>query len=194
MEILQSHPAPDMGHWTVDLMHRFPEREIWTDKRGMYAFVCWDWVNPLTEWIGKRKVLEIMAGAGWLAKALRSKGIDVIATDDHSWIDEKRWPLQTEVERLSALKALKKYGRSVDIVICSWPYMNNDAYHALRLLGKINPAAIFLYIGEWEGGCTASNKFFEHYGLIEQEQFKKVTRAYKSWWCMHDRIYLGRYV
>lgn len=38
---------------------------------GMWAIVFHEWVKELAKWIGNRQCLEIMAGAGWLAKALK---------------------------------------------------------------------------------------------------------------------------
>ena len=58
-------------------------------EAGMFAYVSWKWVNPFVRWIGKRKVLEVMAGAGYLTYALREKGVDVIATDNKSWYEKR---------------------------------------------------------------------------------------------------------
>ena len=96
---------------------------------GMYGFVSWKWVNPFVEWLGDRKVLEVMAGRGWLSKALRDKEVDVIATDDYSWHESEGWddPL-TNVDRLDAVKSIEVYGEEIDILIMSWPYMDETAY------------------------------------------------------------------
>ena len=54
-------------------------------KRGMWAIVDKHWTKELAKWIGNRKCLEVMAGAGWLAKALDFYKVDIIATDDYLW-------------------------------------------------------------------------------------------------------------
>ena len=36
-------------------------------ERGMWALVYKDFARELAAWIGDRKVLEVMAGRGWLA-------------------------------------------------------------------------------------------------------------------------------
>ena len=42
-------------------------------SRGMWAIVDKTWTARLAAWIAGRRVLEVMAGAGWLAKALDVK-------------------------------------------------------------------------------------------------------------------------
>lgn len=168
-------------------------RDNWIN-RGMFAFVSWKWVNPFSEWIGKRKVLEVMAGAGWLAKALREKGIDIIATDDHSWSKLQKWGDVTEVKELKALEAIEKYGRKVDIMIMSWPYMDKNAYKAIKKLHEVNPQALVVYIGEGNGGCTADSNFFESFFPVADEEFEsKVANEFEAWPYIHDQMQLGKY-
>ena len=62
----------------------------WRDEccnRGMWALVYRSFARKLAVWIGNRRVLEVMAGRGWLAKALSEEGVSIIATDDNSWDD-----------------------------------------------------------------------------------------------------------
>lgn len=164
---------------------------------GMFCFVSWKWINPFAEWIGERKVLEVMAGRGWLSHGLREKGIDVIATDDMSWHKElqfQKWnDLVTEVENLDAVESVRKYGKSIDILVMAWPYMDNTAYQVIKELHKINPDALVVYCGEW-GGCTADDAFIDHFKRVSDENFSEnVSRNYQSWSGIHDRLYLGRY-
>lgn len=168
-------------------------REEWISK-GMFAFVSWEWVRPLAGWIGERKVLEVMSGAGWLARALTGMGVSVCATDNNSWLKEheKKWEHQVDIEELGAIEAIEKYGRQVDLLIISWPYMDEDAYNVLVKMHEVNPAALIIYIGEI-GGCCASESFFEHYEYIEDEQFEQVSRKFRSWPCIHDILTLGKY-
>jgi hypothetical protein len=183
------------GEWDFNIdrdMQEFREKEAWT-KAGMYAFVCWIWVEPLAEWLRGKRVLEIMAGAGWLARALREKGIDVVATDDHSWPRKHEWTLQTEVEELDALKAIQKYADQTDILVMSWPYMDPTAFLSLQAWAKLKPGALAIYIGEGDGGCTADEEFFQHFEEVEDPAFDEIARKYVTWWGLHDRINLGRY-
>jgi hypothetical protein len=163
------------------------------NEKGMYTYVSWKWINPFVEWIAGRKCLEIMAGAGYLSYALREKGVSVIATDNMSWHKKGEWNLVTDVEKLTANKAIAKYGKKVDIVIMGWPYMDDFAFKALRNLYYVNPKALMVYIGESCGGCTADDKFFNHFDHISDLEFERVCSNYEQFTGMHDYPYLGRY-
>lgn len=172
----------------------FKLREQWL-KKGMYALVTWSWVTPFAKWIGNKKCLEVMAGRGWLSLALQSLGIDVIATDDYSWLKQKNWdePV-TEVEELDSIEAIEKYGKDIDLLIISWPYMDDVAYNTIKKLNEINPNVQIIYIGEGMGGCTADDDFHEHFKEIDDEDFQKAVSGFQQWWGLHDYVYLGRYI
>lgn len=173
---------------TKNLQYKFA-----CNDAGMYAHVSWKWVIPFASWISERKCLEVMAGAGHLSFALKKLGINIITTDDLSWQELKKWTPVTEIEQLTANKAIRKYGKDVDIVIMAWPYMDSYAYQALKMLYIVNPNALVIYIGEGEGGCTADDRFFEHWDEIEDERLKEAQTKYERFFGMHDRIELGRY-
>ena len=160
---------------------------------GMFGFVSWRWINPFAEWLGERKCLEVMSGRGWLSKALREKGKEVIATDNYSWLGHCEANV-TDVEKLDAVSAVEKYGKDIDILIMCWPFMDNVAYQTIKRLYEVNPQAIVVYIGEGGGGCTADEKFHDHFGIIDDEEFyEKVASMYQSWEGIHDRMYVGKY-
>jgi len=164
-------------------------------KKGMFALVSWQWVKPFAKWIGDKKCLEVMAGRGWLSLALQSLGVDIIATDDYSWGIKRNWdePV-TEVEELDTIEAVKKYGEGVDLLIMSWPYMDDNAYNTIKELNNINPDVQIVYIGEGYGGCTASDEFHEHFQEIEDEEFQNAVSGFQQWWGLHDYVSLGKYV
>jgi hypothetical protein len=104
------------------------------------------------------QALEVMAGKGWLSYWLRKKGLNIVATtDNHSWWNFDYANCPVNVEKLTALKALRKYHHN--IVILSWPPMSNAA---LRVLEHVRRGVFVLYIGEDYEGCTANNAFFEY--------------------------------
>jgi hypothetical protein len=163
-----------------------------------FVFVSWDWIEPLVQWIGSKKCLEVMSGKGTLSYALRKKGVDVIATDDFSWAKKEEFSswktTYTEIENIDAVEAVNKYGKDIDILIMSWPYMDNTAYIIIKKLNEINPNALVVYIGEGYGGCTANSNFFDCFEEIEDEFFNnQVTRKYKSFPSIYDRPILGKY-
>src|SRR5207247_924817 len=78
-------------------------------------------------------VLEVGAGRGDLARALRERGLPVVATDDGSWLDGRRsWPgaLPTDVEPLPYATALARY--QPGIVLCAWMPLGEDWTPAFR--------------------------------------------------------------
>lgn len=176
------------------------ERYVMRDKyikEGMFGFVSWKWVNPFVKWINNRKCLEVMAGRGILSYALKQKGVNIITTDDFSWHTKeefKQWNNSiTEIEKIDAIEAIKKYGKEVNIVIMSWPYMDNTAYQVLKTLYEVNPFVYLVFIGEHWGGCTADDEFFQHFEEIEDENFQVVNEKYERWFGLHDYMMLGRY-
>lgn len=161
-------------------------------KRGMYAFVSKDWIKPLAKWIGERKVLEVMAGAGWLSKALDEEGVNIISTDNYSWKNCTKQQIYN-IEHYDASKAIAKYGKDVDIVIMSWPYMNNLAYRLIKKCYLVNKNIKVIYIGEDFGGCTANDNFFNSFEIENDKNFNLVNKKFKSWLGIHDKLYLGKY-
>ena len=90
--------------------------------RGMWAIIDKQWTKKLAKWIGNRKCLEVMSGAGWLAKALSIHGIDIVATDNFSWenAQHKEMTVVYDVENISGIQAVKKYNDK-EVLIISWP-------------------------------------------------------------------------
>lgn len=149
---------------------------------GMWAIVDKRWTRALAEWIGDRKVLEIMAGAGWLAKALNDYGVGITATDDYSWDNRHSKAKRVyPVKCAHCLEAISKY--PADILICSWPPYGEDAITAAaRLWGPEKP---IIMIGESRGGCNAPDDFWAGYEA-EPADFPMV-----SWDGIHDFVHIG---
>ena len=157
-------------------------------KAGMWTIVYDDWIKELALWIGNRTCLEIIAGAGWIAKALSAHGIDIVATDDYSWEKGSHnnhnilRKYQYSIEELEASEAVEKY-QDIDILICSWPYMDNEFTNACKYWqGKP-----IVYIGEGESGCTADDEFFQ--GFEEDESAPEIQLM--CWPGLHDHIQIG---
>lgn len=75
----------------------------------------------LTRLIGQRRCLEIAAGDGTLSRFLQQQGVEVTATDDHSWRDRIAFP--DAVQQMDAVTALRTH--SPEVVLCCWPPANN---------------------------------------------------------------------
>ncbi|HWH95910.1 MAG TPA: hypothetical protein VNT03_18760 [Baekduia sp.] len=91
------------------------------EPRGIYCFYSRALVRRLAELIGDRPCVEIAAGDGTLARFLRDAGVDIVATDDHSWRTTRREI--TDVVQQDARTALHE--RRPAAVVCSWPPAGN---------------------------------------------------------------------
>lgn len=91
-------------------------------QRGIYCFYSAQLVSRLAEIVGSRTCLEIAAGDGTLTGFLLDAGVDIRATDDHSWQRDVRYP--DSVLQMDAKTALERF--SPQVVICSWPPAGND--------------------------------------------------------------------
>ena len=151
-------------------------------KVGMFSIVDRHWTRVLAEWIGPRRVLEVMAGAGWLAKAMIEHGVAWLATDNGSW---QPWPAVAPVLELSAREAVRRFGPDSEILVCSWPpYKGRTFADACRRWGPDKP---IVYIGESEGGCTANDTFFHHFVLMKEPP----TIPLMAWKGLHDEVQIG---
>ncbi len=90
--------------------------------KGIYCFYSRRLIDRLAAMIGDRPCLEIAAGDGTLSRFLAATGVQVTATDDHSWTHSVQFP--EAVVRQDARRALREHQPRV--VICSWPPAGND--------------------------------------------------------------------
>lgn len=159
-----------------------------------FALLYWSWIRPLASWIGNRKCMEIMAGCGSLTKCLQDCGVKIFATDNYEWHNRESYIVWndswTEIEKIDCVEAINKYGKDIDIIICSWPEMNDIAYHCLCAMRNVNPNCIMIYIGEPYMGCTASDLFFENAEYIENDSFNEITKIYKPFASIRDGLFI----
>lgn len=155
-----------------------------------YCFLSYNWIRPLAAWIGQRKCLEIMCGSGAFSYALKSCGVDVISTDDMSWINfQPNWFQNpwTEIEKLDCVAAIRKYSRQTDLLICSWPYIDDACYQALLEMRKVNPKMQMLFIGEINEKVNASKAFFDEMHPVNDHEFFTAMENFRSAYSFHDR-------
>ena len=155
------------------------------------ALLAKSWLRPLAAYIGGRPCLEVMAGTGALAWALGEYGVPVLPTDNFSLRDTfaRRW---VKVRRMDALRAVKKYGRDVDFVICSWPFISELPRQMLAWLREHNPRCRMIYIGEWRGGCNVNDAFcdFAAEDPAAAGVVAELRAHYQNWYDLHDTIYI----
>lgn len=91
------------------------------EPKGIYCFYSKPLIRELATLIGDRSCLEIAAGDGTLSRFLAAQGVDITATDDHSWAQSVTY--DATVIRKDAVAALRQY--QPQVVICSWPPARN---------------------------------------------------------------------
>ena len=137
-----------------DAIQIFAFKEI-CNYHGMWALVDQAWTGALAKWIGNRKVLEVMAGAGWLARALHDHGVNIHATDNHSRHADTDMHL-FPVEQQDAVEAARS--SEADILLVTWPdHGDQTLVEVCQAWGSDRP---ILYLGEL-GGCTGCPEFFQ---------------------------------
>lgn len=165
-------------------------RSVATTEYGMWAIVDKQWTKDLATWIDDRVVLEVMAGAGWLAKALAQHGCTVLSTDSNAWYEEGHAHQDVirvhSVEIMDGLTAVKTYPMA-DVLIVSWPPYNDTAIMDIcQAWGCARP---IVYIGE-EYGCNAPEEFFDLH-FYPMKGAPDITLP--QWYGMHDKIFIGYY-
>jgi hypothetical protein len=120
--------------------------------KGIYCFYSRRLIRELAGLIDGRPCLEIAAGDGTLSRFLADEGVQITATDDHSWDRNVTYP--AAVERQDASTALRTH--EPQVVICSWPPPANaferDVFttRSVQLYIVIN-AGLELGSGDWDG-------------------------------------------
>ena len=152
-------------------------------KYGMWSMVDSLWTRDLADWIGERICLEVMAGAGWLAKALTEHGVQLIATDYDA---KAKWGKRSSVHPIKPLDACTAVAShpEAEVLLVSWPPYNDAEIESLaEAWGSAHP---IIYIGEAHGGCTATESFCTHF---------QVTKRLKipQWPGLHDEVMIGYY-
>lgn len=148
---------------------------------GMYGVVDLSWTANLAEWLGDRSALEVMAGRGYLTKALRHHGTNVRATDNGSWNIRPLDP--PEVEPMDGLAAVNTY--EAQVLIVSWPpYEGRDIISICDAWGTDK---LIVFIGEPKFGCTACDEFYDRFDVLP------VDIPMPSHYGIHDRVMVGRW-
>ncbi len=134
----------------------------WGRRHFVHQFLTREFVEALAARLRASSgapVLEVGAGRGDLARALRGCGVPVVATDEGSWLDGRlRWPrgVPEGVERLDYRAALARYRPG--IVLCSWMPQGEDWTPAFRACPGVRE---YVLIGEEPGGSTGTRASFE---------------------------------
>ncbi len=180
--------APYIPNWPLSHVDTYAQRDK-VKRAGMFALVDKQMALRLSDIIKKAtnlsnpRVLEVMAGVGWLARALADTGLDVEAVDDASWSFHDTASQVFPVRCMDALEAVKSC--SADCLVVSWPpYSDEHIVAVCKAWGTTRP---IVYIGEGEGGCCACDAFFASLDM------EVVEVGMAQWDGLHDRVYLGKW-
>lgn len=114
-------------------------------------------------------MVEVGAGSGYWAHELKQAGVDIVATEpfpgQRGRYRVTPWTLYTDMEKLTALEAVKKY--SMRTLLTVWPDYDNPWVPEM-LKAYAGPCVI--YVGESPGGCTGNDEFHDYL----ERAFKKV--------------------
>jgi hypothetical protein len=133
----------------------------------------------------KMPVVEIGAGTGYWAWMLRQAGVEVEAFDKvpdpdmNEWMDGDSW---TEVKRGTSI-VLKDFAQHA-LMLC-WPPYEDPM--ALDCLHEYQGDTI-IFIGEWSGGCCATDAFFKELETWMTERDVDIPK----WPGMHDFLRILR--
>jgi len=171
--------ADDETEQAIMLARSYAQR-----RHGMWAIIDSIWTRDLADWMGERTCLEVMAGAGWLAKSLSAHGVDLVATD----LDVKaKWgkcPTVHPVKALDALTAIVQHPEA-EVLLVSWPpYADPIIEQVAEVWGTERP---IIYIGEAKGGCTATEVFCTQLHIVEKLEIP-------HWPGLHDEVMIGNYM
>jgi hypothetical protein len=137
-------------------------------KKGIYCFYSRPLIAALAAEIGERGALEIAAGDGTLTRFLRERGVDVMATDDHSWRDVRfpQWVVKEDAKQ--SLKA-----RAPQVVLCSWPPANNDFERAVFNTRSVE---LYIVIGSRHQFAAGNWATYEQQTAFELEESLELSR------------------
>lgn len=168
-------------------------RDVLMSDYDMYNYANNEFVSKLSEYIGDRPVLEIMAGQGYITAGLRALNTrrTMIATDNQSWISQPGEHIEpvTEVINMDALKALQRYAMDVDLIVMSWaPDTDDIDWQVLSWLRNNALEVQLIVIGELNG-ATNSERFWREATLIELED---LNESLKSFDLIDEKVYIAR--
>lgn len=117
---------------------------------GIYHLPTVEFVTALARMLKRLPgpCLEVGAGRGDLARALRAAGVPIAATDDGTWWPD---PLPGDVERCAVAAALEQYRPGT--VLCVWPPRGTDWPALFRATPSVRG---YLLVGDGPCGMTGN--------------------------------------
>lgn len=121
-------------------------------------------VDELTQFLEGKRVLEIFAGNGYLARLLAERGISIKATTQFSGHDGHERGVYFDVEDVDAVSAVHTYGDDHDVLLICWPTVTPAVLHAVVHWGFDKDIVFIGEVTDYNknqlAGC-ATDEFFE---------------------------------
>ena len=134
--------------------------------RGIYCFYARPLLRGIREIVGDRPVLEIAAGDGTLARLLAAEGVDVTATDDHSW--QGQVDFDGSVLPEDAATALRT--RRPSVVLCAWPPPGNPFERKVFATESVDTYVVLTTTDETNAGDWTAYRGQTGFELTEHER------------------------
>ena len=135
--------------------------------------------------------LEVFAGSGYLSTLLANRNVSVTASDKGAECFDK-YKISNVYKRDIECDVLALNTAEFKTIIMAWPEMNTNAYLIAR---KMQPGQLLVYIGEDEGGCTATEEFFnelrDNWEPLKEVQ-DSLNEHHYSFLSIYDRFFVYR--
>lgn len=127
-----------------------------------------------------------------LSKYLYYKAENIDDIQGHP-LQGSKWkdiPYSKDVVKEDALTTIRKYINKCDFLLISWPPMDESCHVFYQMMKDLNPKCKMIYIGEDEGGCCASDSFFENaeYNHSYDDILDVINRKHLQFSGYHDEI------
>lgn len=138
-------------------------------------------IQRICDAVGTRTLLDPMCGTGYWASLLRAAGVVTIASDVAPGLNH--WAAASHVDDAIAGDAVAMV-ESVNpgALLLVWPPYDEDV--AQRALDTFR-GDVFVYVGEGEGGCTATDAFHQ---ALADEWDSLGTWNLPQWPGIHDYL------
>lgn len=150
-------------------------------------------VREIVDFVGTSTILELGGGSGLYASILKQAGLRIICTD--SYLEKKEDDISyTNVERLTASEAMKKYGDHCNVLLIIW----SRGFPSSEDL-KFFKGYKAIVIGEGRDGCTSAGEFdylYDCFGDDSENKNRKICKKWvitkghpiECWECIHDQV------
>ena len=161
-------------------------------RRRAYATLSKETLDCMLKHTEKRRIVDIGAGAGHLARVLTGNRRETIAID----AGESRGYVKkigVNVIAGDGPQWMRHNANDNDAVLISWPPTECGDIDGMaqRTLNGLKPEQLLLFIGEDEGGCTGSVAFHK---TMKKRRSKIASAAVAPLigWGVHDRLSVWR--